>query len=170
MAGYLRVVDSTGQARNGLLEGSGEPRQLIDSWSEVIGGPVLDAGCGPGHWTDYLTGRGLDAHGIDLVPAFIDHARSNYPHSRFEVGSIDHIEQPDASYGGILSWYSTIHHHPSRIAVPIAEFSRVLRPRGMLVLGFFEGNSIEMFDHADHEPDGDHSHLPAHRPAGQRPH
>ncbi len=33
-------------------------RQLIESWTETLTGRVLDAGCGPGHWTDYLAGRG----------------------------------------------------------------------------------------------------------------
>lgn len=51
-------------------------------------------------------------------------------------------------WGDILSWYSTIHHAPARIAVPIAEFARTLRPGGTLVLGHFAGSSIEAFDHA----------------------
>lgn len=123
-------------------------RQLIDSWTEMVDGPMLDAGCGPGHWTNYTAGRGLDVRGIDLVPAFIEHARSTYPGIRFDLESIDHVEQPDDFFGGVLSWYSTIHHHPSRIAEPIAEFARVLRPGGVLVLGFFDGSAIEEFDHA----------------------
>lgn len=123
-------------------------RQLIDSWAEMVSGPVLDAGCGPGHWTKYIADRGIDVRGIDLVPAFIEHARATHPGIRFDVGSIDHLEEPDHFFGGVLSWYSTIHHHPSRIAEPIAEFARVLRPGGALVLGFFDGSAIEEFDHA----------------------
>ena len=123
-------------------------RQLIDSWAETLNGRVLDAGCGPGHWTDYLAGRGLVVRGIDLVPAFVDHARFSYPNTAFDIGNIDDIDEPDASLGGVLSWYSTIHHHPSRISEPVAEFARVLRPGGGLVLGFFEGSTVEQFDHA----------------------
>lgn len=123
-------------------------RQFVDIWAEMVSGPALDAGCGPGHWTNYLAGRGLEVRGIDLVPAFIEHARTAYPGTRFDVESIDRIEQPDGSVGGVLSWYSTIHHSPSRIAQPIAEFSRVLRPEGVLALGFFDGATVEEFDHA----------------------
>lgn len=109
----------------------------------------MDAGCGPGHWTNYLAQSGLDARGIDLVPSFIDHARSAYPGVPFDIQSIDAIDEADGSLGGVLSWFSTIHHEPDAIAAPFAEFARVLRPGGQLVLGFFfSGDSVEPFDHA----------------------
>lgn len=123
-------------------------RQLIDSWSTHVNGRVLDAGCGPGHWTSYLAELGLDVHGIDVVPAFVEHARSTYPGIRFDLQSIDHIDAPDGSLGGILSWFSTIHHEPSAISTPIAEFARTLRPGGQLVLGYFDGTLCEPFEHA----------------------
>ncbi|WP_382306026.1 class I SAM-dependent methyltransferase [Herbiconiux sp. UC225_62] len=123
-------------------------RQLIDSWLETLTGPVLDAGCGPGHWTDHIASRGFAVRGIDRVPAFLEHARSSYPGVSFGLGSIDRIEEPDGSIGGVLSWYSTIHHPPARIAEPIGEFARVLRPGGGLVLGYFHGSAVERFDHA----------------------
>ncbi|MBW0252868.1 class I SAM-dependent methyltransferase [Cellulomonas sp. PS-H5] len=124
-------------------------RQLVETWVDGVAGPVLDAGCGPGHWTDHLVGRGHDARGIDLVPAFVERARSVYPGVPFAVGSIDRIDEPDASLGGILAWYSTIHHAPDRIGVPLAEFARTLRPGGSLLLGYFDSEStVDRFDHA----------------------
>ncbi|RUR01534.1 class I SAM-dependent methyltransferase [Labedella endophytica] len=123
-------------------------RQLVESWADAVRGRALDAGCGPGHWTNHLDGRGLDVRGIDLVPSFIDHARATYPEVRFGVGSIDHLDEPDASLGGVLSWFSTIHHEPERIGAPLAEFARTLRPGGLLLLGYFDGISTEPFDHA----------------------
>ena len=125
-------------------------RQLVDSWIDAVEGRVLDAGCGPGHWTGYIAAHGLDVRGIDVVPAFIDHARAIHPGVRFDVESLEHLGEADASLGGVLSWYSTIHHHPSRIKEPIAEFARVLKPGGFIVLGFFDGESVEAFDHAVH--------------------
>lgn len=123
-------------------------RQLVDSWAARVSGPVLDAGCGPGHWTNHLAELGLDAHGIDTVPAFVEHARATYPGLRFDLQSIDHIDARDGSLGGILSWFSTIHHDPSAISTPIAEFARTLRPGGQLVLGYFDGTACEPFEHA----------------------
>jgi 2-polyprenyl-3-methyl-5-hydroxy-6-metoxy-1,4-benzoquinol methylase len=37
-------------------------------------GPVLDLGCGPGHWTAYLQSLGAEVTGIDMVAGFIAHA------------------------------------------------------------------------------------------------
>jgi len=77
-------------------------RQLIDSWAAAVDGRVLDAGCGPGHWTGHLAGRGLDARGIDLVPSFVEHARAAYPGVRFDLESIEDIAEPDGALGGVL--------------------------------------------------------------------
>ncbi len=85
----------------------------------------------------------MDIRGFDLVPAFIDGARTTYPGVRFDLGSIDAIDENDGAVGGILSWFSTIHHEPEHIAVPLSEFARVLRPAGTLLIGYFDGEQIE---------------------------
>lgn len=123
-------------------------RQIVERWATQIDGEIVDAGCGPGHWTSYLSRLGCDVRGVDLVPSFLEHARSNYPGIRFDLGSIDRLDAAETSLGGILSWFSTIHHAPDVIAVPFAEFARVLRPGGQLALGFFSGDVLEPFDHA----------------------
>ncbi len=122
-------------------------RQFVDTWASKVSGRVLDAGCGPGHWTNYLDDCGVDIRGVDIIPEFIDRARASYPAVRFDVGTIDAIDESDDSFGGILSWFSTIHHQPSRIGVPLHEFARVLRPGGTLLLGYFDGTDIEPFNH-----------------------
>ncbi|MFT4213808.1 MAG: class I SAM-dependent methyltransferase [Microbacterium sp.] len=123
-------------------------RHLVETWAGAVSGPVLDAGCGPGHWTAHLSRRGVDIRGVDLVAEFIDRARATYPDVTFDVESIDAINEADDAFGGILSWFSTIHHEPSLIATPLAEFARALRPGGSLLLGYFDGDEVEAFDHA----------------------
>ncbi|WP_371742785.1 class I SAM-dependent methyltransferase [Plantibacter sp. CFBP 8804] len=122
--------------------------QLVSSWADRIDGRALDAGCGPGHWTAYLASRGLDVRGIDLVPEFIEHARIHHPGARFDLGSLDALDAETGSVGGVLAWYSLIHHHPDTIGVPLTEFARVLRTGGELLIGCFVGASVEAFDHA----------------------
>lgn len=123
-------------------------RQLVDTWADAVTGPVIDAGCGPGHWTNYLVRRGTPASGMDLSPDLIARARAHYPGLSFEVGNLDALEADTGSVGGLMSWYSLIHHEPSTIQVPLTEFARVLGPGGGLLLGFFEGPVVEKFDHA----------------------
>lgn len=123
-------------------------RELIKAWGSQLTGPVLDAGCGPGHWTKYLSDLGLPACGVDQVPEFIDRAREAYPEADFKLGSIDALDFADNSCGGVLAWYSLIHHQPEGIQVPLSEFSRVIRNHGELLIGFFDGDAVQKFDHA----------------------
>ncbi|GAA1827777.1 class I SAM-dependent methyltransferase [Agromyces salentinus] len=123
-------------------------RQLVTTWAGGIDGSVIDAGCGPGHWTQFLADLGLSARGVDLVPEFIERARAEYPGIPFEVGDLEELGCEPGAAGGILSWYSLIHHEPGSIRGPLAEFHRALRPGGTLLVGFFEGPVVERFDHA----------------------
>lgn len=121
---------------------------LVSHWAQALGGPVLDAGCGPGHWTRHLVSQGVDAEGIDQVAELVESARRTHPSGRYVLGNVDALPHDTASLGGVLSSYSLIHHEPAMIGVPLAEFARVLRPGGGLLLGFFEGPVLERFDHA----------------------
>lgn len=111
------------------------------------GGTILDAGCGPGHLTGYLTDLGLNATGIDLVPAFIETARANWPEVEFNVGSMCPLDLPGASLGGILAWYSLIHCEPGTVGDILHTFRTALSDNGTLVIGFFEGEDVESFEH-----------------------
>ncbi|MFK4483978.1 class I SAM-dependent methyltransferase [Curtobacterium sp. AB7] len=126
-----------------------DDRALVDAWAAGRRDLLVDAGCGPGHWTAHLARNGYRVIGIDAVPEFVEHARQTHTASvDFRDGSIDALPLADGSVGGVLAWYSVIHHEPSRVGVPLDEFRRVLAPGGGLLLGFFEGPAVEAFDHA----------------------
>lgn len=111
-------------------------------------GPVLDLGCGPGHWTAYLDSLGADVTGIDMVPEFIAHAQASHPGPEFRLGSMTDLDAPDHSVAGILSWYSTIHLPPSELDRVLTEFRRLLCSSGMLVVAFFDSeDDVAAFDH-----------------------
>ncbi|GAA2963253.1 class I SAM-dependent methyltransferase [Microbacterium schleiferi] len=133
----------------GLMEAVTETdRELVRSWAKTLTGPVLDVGCGPGHWSAYLHALGVDVTGIDPTPEFIMHARSAHPAVAFREGRAEHLDVPEESLGGVLAWYSLIHAQAAEVAAALVEFARALRPGGGLVIGFFEGPVFEPFDHA----------------------
>ncbi|MEU1395026.1 class I SAM-dependent methyltransferase [Micromonospora zamorensis] len=129
---------------------AGEPfqRGILALFAELVraqgNGPVADVGCGPGSITAYLQGIGLDAFGVDLSPAMIDVARRDHPGLRFEVGSMTGLELADGSLTGLLAWFSLIHVPDDEVPTVIAEFFRVLRPGGALLLGFFAGEGSKL--------------------------
>jgi len=89
-----------------------------------------------------------DVTGIDPVPAFVEHARRARPGVRFELGTAETLPADDGSVGGVLAWYSLVHHAPATIDEAVGGIARVLRPGGRLLVGFFEGPTVEPFDHA----------------------
>lgn len=123
-------------------------REAIGAWAHGAAGPLLDAGCGPGLWTAFLAERGCEVRGIDLSAEFVAAARARHPGLRFETGSFRELPCETASLGGILAWYSLIHTPPSEVPAVLAEFSRVLRSGGSILIGFFDGDPRAEFAHA----------------------
>lgn len=111
-------------------------------------GPVLDLGCGPGHWTSYLHSLGADVSGVEMVPEFVAHARAKHPLAEFRQGSMTELELPDHCVAGVLAWYSTIHLSPSELDDVLTGFRRLLVPSGVLVAGFSDSDDeVARFDH-----------------------
>ena len=129
---------------------AGEPfqRGVLALFAELVraqgDGPVADVGCGPGRITGHLHGVGLDAFGIDLSPVMIDVARRDHPGLRFEVGSMTGLALPDSSLTGLLAWFSLIHVPDDEVPAVLAEFHRVLRPGGTVLVGFHAGEGSKL--------------------------
>lgn len=103
-------------------------------------GPVADVGCGTGRLTAHLHDLGLDAFGIDLSPGMLAQARTAHPALRFTTGTVTGLDLPDDSCAGALSWYSLLHLPPEHLPQALGELARVLRPGGLLLLGFHVGS------------------------------
>ncbi|MDI1464721.1 class I SAM-dependent methyltransferase [Catellatospora sp. KI3] len=123
-------------------------RSALALFAELVrdagGGIVADVGCGPGNVTAHLYDLGLDMIGIDLSPAMIEIARRDNPGPRFEVGSMTDLDLPDESVAGLLASWSLIHVPDDVVPGVFAQFRRVLRPGGPLLLGFHVGDTSRL--------------------------
>lgn len=126
-----------------------QDRETIETWCDATAGRILDAGCGPGHWADLLSAQGQrDVIGADASERFVSSARERFPHVSLLVADLVALPIATASLGGVLAWFSIIHAAPEDVPRALAEFARVIEPRGSLLLGFFDGDVVEPFDHA----------------------
>ena len=116
-------------------------RALLDCLAEQVRelGPIVDIGCGPGQIARYLHDRGVAALGIDLSPQMVALARRLSPDIPFQRGTMLALDAQDGSWGGITAFYSIIHVPPDDVPRALAEFHRVLRPGGLLLLAFHVG-------------------------------
>ena len=97
---------------------------------------VLDAACGEGYGTALLGAKAAEAVGVDIDAGSIRHAQSTYGSAtiRFVEGSCTELPLPDASFDVVVS-FETIEHLDAADQPPmLAEFARVLKPEGLLII------------------------------------
>ena len=142
-------------------------RAMMGSFASLVrgraGGLVVDLGCGTGRIAAHLYGLGLDVVGFDVSEGMVAEAAHAHPHLSFAVGSIGRVPLKSDSVAAVVSWYSIIHTPTSELEEMFAEFARVLRPGGHLLVGFHVGDGSRRFskpcgrqvdlDAYDHEPD-----------------
>ena len=96
---------------------------------------VLDAACGEGYGSAYLARAAAQVIGIDLGAAAIEHATERYggvANLSFSCASVTALPVDAASVDLVVS-FETIEHLAEQEAM-LAEFRRVLKPEGILVL------------------------------------
>ncbi|MDX3379363.1 class I SAM-dependent methyltransferase [Streptomyces sp. ME02-6991-2A] len=144
---YDAIAPAYAEFSRGELAAKPLERGVLAVFAELAaagggGLPVADVGCGTGRVTAHLSelGLGVDVFGIDLSPQMLAAARQEHPGLRFEEGSMLELGLPDASLGGLLAWYSTIHVPDEELPRAFAEFHRVLAPGAPVQLGFQVGD------------------------------
>lgn len=143
---YDADADGYAEKVHGLLEANPYLRASLALFADLVhdagDGAVADIGCGPGYVTRHLHDLGVDAFGIDLSPEMIALARRDHPGIRFEVGTMTDLALADSSLTGVVAFWSVIHVPDHSVPGVFAEFRRVVRPRGLLLVGFHVGDEV----------------------------
>jgi GT2 family glycosyltransferase/SAM-dependent methyltransferase/glycosyltransferase involved in cell wall biosynthesis len=101
----------------------------------VEGKVVLDAACGEGYGSDLLARRAAQVIGVDIDGRCIDHARATYAHHRnllLQCASVQRLPLGAQSIDVVVS-FETLEHLAEQEQM-LAEFRRVLRPDGLLII------------------------------------
>ncbi len=94
----------------------------------------------------YLCEHGVQVCGLDLSSELVERARQLNPDIKFEQGNMFALNAADATWAGIVAFYSII-HIPRTDHVPVfSEMRRVLRSGGLLLLAFHVGDEVVHFD------------------------
>jgi SAM-dependent methyltransferase len=128
--GYRRWAATYDEPRNSLFDAD-EPamHQIIDS---LPPGDAIDAACGTGRYAGYLAGRGHRVVGVDSSPDMLRRARSRVPSGKFLLADLRALPLPDNSADVVVSGLAV--SHVPVLGPVMAEFARVLRPGGHLVI------------------------------------
>ena len=113
---------------------------------DLAGAKWLDAGCGTGTLSRFLAEKGCSVTGLDAAPRMIEVARQQARHGssgelRFEVSpTIEQLPDAEASLDGILC--SSVLEYVQNPEQCLAEFARVLRPGGTLLVSVPNAESV----------------------------
>jgi sterol 24-C-methyltransferase len=126
---------------------------------------VLDAGTGNGDVTVFKAKQSLSIQGIDLLDAHVVQTQANCKRNQVqanvEQGDYQHLNFGSESFDGVYTMETLVHASDPDLA--IQEFSRVLKPSGVLVLVEYEHNinpsNLAAFDAL--EKITVYSHMPA---------
>jgi ubiquinone/menaquinone biosynthesis C-methylase UbiE len=95
---------------------------------------ILDIGCGPGTYTEYIHKKGFSVEGIDISDEMITIARSKIPDASFKKMDMRKLDYSDHSFDLLLLSFSLIHIPTKEINTTLKELSRVLKKGGKIAI------------------------------------
>ena len=111
---------------------------------------MLDAGCGPGHYTQAFSEKGFNAYGLDLSERMIEDARQEYPACTFEIGDLCSLGYPDGFFSVVfcMAAFQHVEKEGGLALRALRGFRRVLCDGGVLML------DVQLGRERGYEPDG----------------
>jgi SAM-dependent methyltransferase len=130
-------------------------RSILD---QLPVGDALDAACGTGRHSEHLATLGHVVTGVDSSEEMLAIARTKLPGTRFLRADLRDLPLDDASFDTIVCALA-LTHLPD-IEPAFAEFARVLRPGGHLVISDGKGLVENIAAPMTTEVDGGWAHVP----------
>ncbi|ASR38100.1 methyltransferase [Prauserella marina] len=124
---WSETYDQPGNAA--FLIDEPEVSRIVD---QLLPGAALDAACGTGRYAQWLSERGHRVIGVDSSPEMLARARARVPRGEFLLGDLRRLPVGDSEVDLVVCGLA-LTHLPVLEPV-IAEFARVLRPGGHLVI------------------------------------
>jgi SAM-dependent methyltransferase len=90
----------------------------------------------------------LAVTGLDLSAGMLREAARLVPDVEFVQGDLAALPFADGCFDGALVWYSTIHTPDDALSAVFSELARVVRPDGVVLLGFQVGRGERLIEHA----------------------
>jgi SAM-dependent methyltransferase len=108
----------------------------VRDWARTLprGAAVVDLGCGSGlPITKVLVGEGLDVHGIDASPSFVEAFRHNLPGVPIACESVDSSLFFNRMFDGVVAWGLIFLLRPQAQRRLIRRIADILVPGGHLL-------------------------------------
>ncbi|MFA5974937.1 MAG: class I SAM-dependent methyltransferase [Elusimicrobiota bacterium] len=124
-------------------------------------GRMIDVGFGRGANMILFAQNGFEAHGLEVSEASVQAAKDLEPLAgvTLEVGLLSgtRLPYPDGFFDIVLSW-NAVYYYGSRTLVreALADFHRVLRPGGVLLMSLIHPNSFMVHRFSADQGDGAH--------------
>ena len=157
------------------LPTSDQPQAEVVAFAEHLrqqwlpGARVLDAGCGRGRNTLYLSQAGFAVHACDLSPVAIQAARQRIQKTStsvmFQVADLIHLPFPDSWFEAGICAHVLPYQLRADIVHSVRELRRILKPGGWLYLDLLDcddaeyGCGQELEEHTFWDPDGTPIHF-----------
>lgn len=130
-----KLAESYHDAFSAVTNRAIEP--LLKAADVAEGTRLLDVATGPGTLAAKAAERGARVIGIDIAPAMIALAHGLHPHLDFREGSAEDLPFDSSSFDAVVSGFGVGHFsRPERV---LAEFVRVLAPKGRVALSWWDG-------------------------------
>jgi SAM-dependent methyltransferase len=131
-------------------------REIVDG---LPPGVALDAACGTGRHSAYLASLGHTVIGVDSSAAMLERAREKVSDGEFHEGDLHDLPLPDDHVDLVVCALALV--HAPALQPVLAEFVRVLRPGGNLVIsdqrGLIPGIGVPV---VKARPDGSPGYMP----------